>query len=417
MRLAENIVLPSWRNYLMWRMVTGLIILLIISPLAWAEDKEKSATPAEQMQALDKEYGELLMETQKALNEATTQAEKQRIIKDLNTKSLKFAQRYLKLANDNPKDPVAFKSLIWVLTHTGLGSGGKKDPGTKALNLLERDHIKSDKLGPIVQALGRITDDAAVSLLRKAIKENPDHDIQGKACFALAQSRKTLKRNIEQIKGNDKLREAYEKQIGKEAVEKMLAHNPKNLAKEAQERYQQVVDKFADVEMMVGQPARSIKLSDLAKPNVYELKHLQVGMKAPDIESVDLDGKKVSLHKLRGKVVVLDFWATWCGPCKSMIPHERELVERLKDKPFVLVSINCDDKKEKLTKFLEDQSMPWTHWYNGAKGGIVGKWNVEFFPTIYVIDAKGVIRYKDVRGEDMDKAVDKLLKKEEKLTK
>jgi thiol-disulfide isomerase/thioredoxin len=128
------------------------------------------------------------------------------------------------------------------------------------------------------------------------------------------------------------------------------------------------------------------------------------------VVSQDLDGKKVKLSDLRGKVVVLDIWATWCPPCRAMIPHERELVKRLEGKPFVLVSISGDAEKKTLTDFLAKEKMPWTHWWNGARGGIVEDWQVEFFPTIYVLDAKGVIRYNGVRGADMDKAVDTLLK-------
>ena len=62
------------------------------------------------------------------------------------------------------------------------------------------------------------------------------------------------------------------------------------------------------------------------------------------------------------------------------------------------------------TKFLEKNEMPWTHWHNGSKGGMLDSWNIRFFPTIYVVDAKGVIRFKGVRGQAMDDAVDKLLK-------
>ena len=93
-----------------------------------------------------------------------------------------------------------------------------------------------------------------------------------------------------------------------------------------------------------------------------------------------------------------------------MIPHEREMVERLKDKPFALVSISADDKKETLKEFLSKEKMPWTHWWNGSQGGVIDDWNVQYFPTIYVIDAKGVIRHKDLRDEKLEEAVNELLK-------
>ena len=69
-----------------------------------------------------------------------------------------------------------------------------------------------------------------------------------------------------------------------------------------------------------------------------------------------------------------------------------------------------DAKKETLTEFLTKEKMPWTHWWNGASGGIVEDWDVQFYPTIYVLDANGVIRYRDVRGEKLEEAVDHLLK-------
>jgi len=72
-----------------------------------------------------------------------------------------------------------------------------------------------------------------------------------------------------------------------------------------------------------------------------------------------------------------------------MIPHEREMVERLKDKPFTLVGISLDAKKETLTDFLAKEKMPWTHWWVGATSDLAEDWEVHSIPTIYVVDAKG----------------------------
>lgn len=94
-----------------------------------------------------------------------------------------------------------------------------------------------------------------------------------------------------------------------------------------------------------------------------------------------------------------------------MYPHERSLVKRLKDKPFALVGINSDTDKDVLKKRLKEENITWPFWWDGGNtsGPIATKWNVSGWPTIYVLDSEGVIRYRDVRGPEMDKAVDQLL--------
>jgi len=95
-----------------------------------------------------------------------------------------------------------------------------------------------------------------------------------------------------------------------------------------------------------------------------------------------------------------------------MYPHERSLVKRLADQPFALLGINSDRDLEALQATLKKENITWRSFWNGEKGTsgpISTAWNVRSWPTIYVLDHKGVIRYKNVRGERMDSAVDTLL--------
>src|SRR5262245_60247424 len=93
-----------------------------------------------------------------------------------------------------------------------------------------------------------------------------------------------------------------------------------------------------------------------------------------------------------------------------MLPHEKELVERLKNEPFALLGVNSDGTAEKLKQILAEQKISWRQAVDGGLDGPwATKWNVDGWPTIFVVDAKGVIRFRDVRGKDLDDAVDKLL--------
>ena len=95
-----------------------------------------------------------------------------------------------------------------------------------------------------------------------------------------------------------------------------------------------------------------------------------------------------------------------------MYPHERSLVKKLADKPFALIGVNSDSDLESIRKITKEKNISWRSFWNGEKGTdgpISNKWNVSGWPTIYVLDAEGKIRYRNVRGPAMDEAITELL--------
>ena len=95
-----------------------------------------------------------------------------------------------------------------------------------------------------------------------------------------------------------------------------------------------------------------------------------------------------------------------------MYPHERSLVKKLAKKPFALIGVNSDSR-QRAKKAIEKENITWRSFWDGGRTGgpIATKWNVSAWPTIYVLDHEGVIRYRNVRGASMEKAVEELLAK------
>jgi len=145
------------------------------------------------------------------------------------------------------------------------------------------------------------------------------------------------------------------------------------------------------------------------------MRELAIGKVAPEIVGEDLNGKPLKLSDFRGKVVMLSFWGTWCGPCMGLVAHERSLVKRLEGKPFVLIGVNSDRERESLKPRLEKEQISWRSFWNGSKGPggpIAKKWNIHLWPTVYVLDQNGVIRYRYIGSpnvEDLEKAIDALV--------
>lgn len=347
----------------MRRWMGSIFAALIVALPLLAQDKTEER--AAQFKEIQNDYKKAVPEVQKALKAAETTKEREKILEKLNED---FAPRILKVVKADPKDKLSFDMLMFAVQALPKVDG-------KVYDLLGEDWAKDAKIKVLCQRLMFQTNPSAMKMLQKVLEENTDKNTRGFACYALAKT------------ASEKASEGDEKAAG-----------------EAEKYYERVAKDFADVSL-----GQNGTLGSLAKGSLFEIRYLSIGKKAPNVESKDLKDKAVQLKDYKGKVVVLDIWATWCPPCRAMIPHEREMVKKLKDKPFALISISADDEKKTLEDFIEKEPMPWTHWWNGGTDGIVKDWNVQFFPTIYVLDAEGVIRHKNIRGKELEDAVEKLL--------
>jgi thiol-disulfide isomerase/thioredoxin len=156
--------------------------------------------------------------------------------------------------------------------------------------------------------------------------------------------------------------------------------------------------------------ARKKTLGEEAEARLDDMFNLAVGKPAPEIEGVDFDGKPLKLSDYKGKVVVLVFWGTWCGPCMAQVPHERELVERLKGQPFALLGVDCEPDKDKARKVMARERMTWPNWYDGpqGEGPIARRYHIRGYPSVFFIDAKGIIRSRDGAFDQVDKLLDEI---------
>jgi len=119
----------------------------------------------------------------------------------------------------------------------------------------------------------------------------------------------------------------------------------------------------------------------------------QVGLPAPEITVQRMSGKPVSLSNYRGQVVLLDIWATWCGPCKQELPMLDDIASRLHHRGVEVLAVSVDQERENVVKFLGARG----HWAltiaHDSKGEIADRLQPDKMPTSYIIDRQGIIRY------------------------
>lgn len=164
-----------------------------------------------------------------------------------------------------------------------------------------------------------------------------------------------------------------------------------------------------DIEGLYTNLATNVKQTELGisfASAIKELKFTAVGSPAPDFTQNDVNGTPVSLSSFKGKYVLVDFWASWCGPCRQENPHVVRAYNKYKDKNFTILGVSLDKPEDKAAwlKAIKDDGLSWTQvsdlkfWDNTA----ATLYNVSFIPQNYLIGPDGKIVAKNLKGAELD---------------
>jgi len=131
---------------------------------------------------------------------------------------------------------------------------------------------------------------------------------------------------------------------------------------------------------------------------------------APPFAVTTTDGQKLSLDELRGKVVLMDFWATWCGPCREALPHMKELAKKFDGQPLIVLSVSLDDDEQKWKEFISKNEMSWPQYRDGGFTGPMARlFDVKAIPHTFTIDADGVLQDEHIGDAAIEGKLKKLM--------
>jgi thiol-disulfide isomerase/thioredoxin len=369
---------------------------------------------------------------------------------------ISFGERFLRLAADHPGSQIELDALCWVALNAT-----STEPGCKAIEILQRGRIERaapDKLlrafessrtrlksecRPIAETVLRranqsldhpqaarltawvcaayLEDESeraplafreAANLIANRFADHPDITHFAESLFLRGvrpwASEFEPHVRIIQKKNKNRLCQA----TARYALASIARAGGIDRQKEAEELFRHFVQDYG------GKARGGVEESLLseARKELERIDRCGLGKPARAIEGRDLAGNPLKLADYQGKVVLLVFWASWCRPCLADVPHEKELVERFKTRPFVLIGVNGDKNIDEARLAVAKLGIPWRSFWNGehgASGPIAKDWAVEAWPTVYVIDHRGIIRHDRLRGKRLDEPLETLISKAE----
>ena len=356
--------------------MTPSLSLLLVA-LTWAND-----SPADQLTVLAKKglaihdnfYAELkTAKDDKAVSEAN-----RKYRDDANA----WAAQANPLLKAHPSEPAALDVVLAMdeISHVD----------DRVVQLVRENHFASPKVLGLVHSFCQDRPGARRLFAEEIGEKHPDRVIRGQATLILGRMDRTYL--IDGLKKNP----SFGGRLG----------TPDELRVRARRYLERVVKDYGDVMSEVeGETLGALSKDELA--GLDNVGRLEVGNVAPDIVGEDLDGKPLTLTMNSGKVTLLVFWGTWCGPCMKLVPHETALLDKYRAAPFQIYGINGGDERDVAKKTTLEKQMTWPNFYGTRKrGGLAAVWNVDAWPRVWVIGPDGVILYTG-NGNDLDAAVEK----------
>jgi thiol-disulfide isomerase/thioredoxin len=167
----------------------------------------------------------------------------------------------------------------------------------------------------------------------------------------------------------------------------------------ARERFQQFLNLAPKTDVDYARAERFAEHPELARARI-----------APNFQLTALDGQTITLESLTGKVVLIDFWATWCGPCREALPRVKEIARKFQGQPFVVVSISMDKDDAKWRDFVAHNDMTWKQYRDGYFEGPIAKmFAVNAIPATFTIDADGILQDQHVGDAEIEGKIKKLI--------
>ena len=221
---------------------------------------------------------------------------------------------------------------------------------------------------------------------------------------------------------------------GRAALQLGLNQKKQQLLAEADEEYRKVVDlgqaNAPDAMLADGVTLANLRQDEIAKARFRDYlsktkpgtanyaraaryarqPELSREKMAPGFTLTTLTGQQLSLDDLEGKVVLVDFWATWCGPCREALPHIQRIAKNFAGQPLVVLSVSLDKDQAKWKEFVAKNHMDWNqYWDGGFAGPLAQAFDVHAIPATFTIDADGVVRDQHVGDAELEGKLRKLL--------
>jgi RNA polymerase sigma factor (sigma-70 family) len=349
-------------------------------------------------QALLDEYKTAFKAYDQARRDAKTDEDRNRASREKYPQPRSYIGRFLAIAESAPADPACIDALIWIVQR---GFDGPEYD--RAIDLL------------VSQAgTGRVGRDAMVvysaspsmeRLFRAIVEKDPNAYTRGLACLWLGRYLKHHSERVRSLREDPESARRWEARYleegaGKESFIRFIERDPDALMKGAEAALERSLSEFASepADDRTTRAARA-KLAEDVRAELDEIRNLAVGKPAPEIVGTDIDGQPFKLSDYRGKVILLTFWAGWCGAGRDFASLERLLAETMHGRPFVLLGVNSDSDMVKLKEQINAEGISARSWRDGGgnantPGPIARGFNVHGWPSLYLLDARGIIQHK-----------------------